>query len=120
MLHNAVRGRDLKSGYKPSEQAQVLATFDQHTQNNIIGRVHEVIAKGELFYAMTNGLGIPDETAVDLIYPTTTPEVDFLCSPKWCGFWSECHMNNPSLAPQVDIVKMIGDLKEVQHYTQGV
>ena len=117
MLHNAVRGRNLKTrGYVPTEQHKVLANFDQSTQNSIVSRVHEIIDKGELYHVITTELGLDPETAVKMVYPTTTPEVDYLCSDKWCGWYGICPMTNPEQLPQVDIVQAFKDLKEAVHY----
>lgn len=112
VLHNMVRSERLKTKQNPPRLELVRPDRGEAVVNNIASRVNELIDRAEMFHFMKTEMHIDPEDAVKVLYPTTTPEVSFLCSELWCGFWHECPMNNPQQIPKINLVDMLKAYKD--------
>ncbi len=106
-LHNAVRSKVNKTSTTPVKQHIINPTRDKPTYNIIEARITELVNRGELFHYLTTEKHIDPEMAVSLIYPTTSHEQHYLCSPEWCSFYSECSINNPSKFSNFSILDLM-------------
>ncbi len=110
-LHNMVRSQQLKTKTTPTQLQVVNPIDDQATTNLVMSRVNSLINMGEMYHFLVS-MGISPDDAVAVAYPTTTPEVSFLCQELWCGWYHQCPINNPSSNPSFDLVSMLQQFKE--------
>ena len=107
VLHNMVRGKQLKTKYNPPRLTLVRPTWDFPTQHLVFAKMNELIDRAEMVHHLTTEYSIDPEDAVKVMYPTTTPENNYLCSELWCGFWSICPANNPDKMTKFSLVDIL-------------
>jgi len=115
VLHNMVRSEKLKTKNNPTRLELVRPERGAAVVQNIASRVTELLDRAEMFHFMKTDLHIDPEDAVKILYPTTTPEVSFLCNELWCGFWDICPMNNSQAIPKINLVDILKQFKEKTH-----
>ena len=112
VLHNMVRSKVLKTKTNPTQLHLVRPARGEAITNTIASRVTELIDRAEMFHFMKTELRVDPEDAVKVLYPTTTPEVSFLCQELWCGWYHQCPINNPQEIPKLDLISMFKQFKE--------
>ena len=112
VLHNMVRGKQLKTKRVPTSLEVVHPTDNYETQVLVWTRINELIDRAELYHFLTTEMNIDPEDAVKVVYPTTTPEVSYLCNELWCGWWHSCYINNMANMPKVNLVEMLREYKK--------
>lgn len=94
-IHNVVRPKALKTKYSPAELhiGELPLQFDyaKFWINNILDTVAQY-----------------KETKNDLLFRGCSPDSNYLCNEKWCGFWKECpyvegYRNGTGVSPIKDI-----------------
>ena len=107
VLDNMVRGKQLKTKYVPTSLEIVRPLWNDWVKGNIQARTNELIDRAEMWDFLKTDMGVDPEDAIKIVYPTTTPEVSYLCNELWCGWWDECPMNNPNMLPKVNMIDII-------------